>query len=212
MHDAMKHIRARLGPAPRTLSAEDRAHFDLGPTPQWAGWSEDALQQQWAEFDDLIRHGTVAAGRIYMANTLLWRPGKSVAPAGVIYTTDPALALQPGRFQAIASELYRYHEGSDDPVRNRRSPWLRYLLDLTWSGLERPMHHRLPPALTSGHPVWHSSLVIPRSALPNGYITHAAVPMLVPPDDSLRSCAVVPHPFWPSALLRDWDAVDRESP
>lgn len=190
--DAIRHTH---GPAARRREA-DRW------TPERPAWmtADDALGAIYRTVDTWLAEGEITWAHLFMANSALWEPGDDDLPAGVVYSFDPWFERHPERLKPIGRRIYGYHESDTAPAR----PWERLVRDSLHTGYERPLHMELPPSLSGGRVVAHSSTVIHRAHLPKGYITGSVLPMLVQRARAPHVCVPVPSAFWPQELLQRW--------
>ena len=167
----LEALQARLGSPPRRLQLQ------LPAPPTWA--TGDAIHRIWDRAHLVAQHGTAVMGWVYMANTHLFAEGEDDAPAGVVYSFDPAYAANPERLVPTAHRLYAHHGNDDGTFEPSVRPSVRQLQDMVHSGFERPFHQRLPSEVTGGAVVYHSTLMLFRSHLRDGYLTDHSVPLLV---------------------------------
>lgn len=152
----------------------------LPEPPEWMEGT-DPLQAIWRAESDLLERGRIAPGYVFMANSTSFEPGEGDAPAGVVYTFDPLGRRFPGLLEAIGSRLYAFHDPEPAEIEGAVSPWLRLLLDMTASGMERPFHLRLPPELSAGVVAYTSAVMVFREHLADGFLTEHHVDVVVAP-------------------------------
>lgn len=189
----LRDLRARLGPPPRTLEVR------LPPQPEWA--KADPLGKTWALAPRIAAQGTLVLGWVVMANAKLWQPGEHDHPAGAVYSFDDACADPPTLLEPASSRLYAMYKDAPEPVGPSRRPWTRAVQDQIHSGFERPFHQPLPPDLTGGPVMYHTSLMVFRDHLPDGILRSSVLPLLVDRDGSGLPL-MVPHEHWPDSLKR----------
>jgi len=196
VYDWLVELERTLGPPPRGFDG-----ITVPARPEWMD-DDDALASVYDGFRRVFEDGTLAAGKMFMANTSAFEPGEIDAPAGVIYTFDRTLWRQPQVMEDVANRVFRFHsEGEALPS----APDLRLLSDQLRSGFERPMHELLPPPVSDGFVIYHTSAMVIRSHLPNGYLAAGNFPVLVDLDGPRPPRAViVPHQLWPPSLMRAW--------
>lgn len=172
----MNPVLRSIGPAPRT------PWFQLPGKPPWMlAAPDDLLHELWSEADTIQREGVPVLGRIYMANSVLFEAGRADAPAGVVYSFDPVLQAFPRWLDDLADRMYAMHEADTSP----ETPWARYTQDLVWSGTKRCFHRRLPPEISGGPIVYHSTLMVFRDHLAERRLTSMEVPLIVHRDTRL---------------------------
>ena len=186
----------------RTHTPEQRLrdiHLWKVSRPAWM-LPSDPLVQIYTRSSDWLAQGELTWAVVFMANEALWEPGADDHPAGVVYSFDPWFERRPDRMVDIGQRIFRYHQSELRP----RRPWERRVYDGLKTGSERPLHEELPPSLSGGRIVYHSSTVLHRAHLPHGHLTGSVLPMLVQRHQAPRVCVPMPHALWPGELLQRW--------
>lgn len=168
---ATEALEKRLGPAPRSVD------WTLPKAPAWV--RGDPLKRQWRHHKTVIREGRPVMAFVYMANESLFTEGNEDLPAGVVYSFDPLLQQHPTWLEICGQRLLQMHERDEGRRASPMRPWLRQVHDEICTGLRRPIHQRLPPELTRGPIVYHSSLLVFRSHLARGFLESMWLPLLV---------------------------------
>jgi len=195
-------LAARLGAAPREPSEELREAAHLPALPEWLE-PPDALYAAVTQHDLLLAEGRLALGYLFMANSVLFEPGDSDAPAGAVYSFDPVVHRFPDKLERTGGRLFAFHGDTGAPVDD---PWLRATEDSLRTGFERPMHERVPPEMADGHALFHTSVMVYRDHLPSGQLTDGLVPLLVAPRGTEpRTAIIVPGPLWPAPWRAQWE-------
>jgi hypothetical protein len=172
-------------PAPRETVRYTRLH-QLVPPPRH---NIDTLgDKPFAVFrgdrrswEDAMRHGTLVLCAVVQANQVLYDPAnQDSAPAVVLYTTDPARAIDGQWLQNLATQVRSVKQ---DPYPH--SAELKEIQNLL---LDEQSHFKvtLPYQLTGGVPVTMMVVVEIPSRLPGGCIpVHNLIPGMVGHDGQL---------------------------
>jgi hypothetical protein len=196
MKALLEGLRQQLTPAARLREKDEW----LQPPPPWMT-PQDVLHAYYRNPLPVLEEGEITWGVVFMGNSALWKPGPDDLPIGLVYSFDPWFERHPERLGPIATSLFGFH-GSDDPPPLR--PWERQIRDALHSGFERPLHQLLPPSLSGGRVVYHTSAIGSRAHLPNGCLNGTLLPVLVRRARPPRSCVPVPHRYWPREILHRW--------
>lgn len=180
--------------------------MNLPPPPGWLT-AGDRLWRVWDQGREALAEGRDVIGWIYMANGVLWQPGIDDAPAGVVYSFDPAYRRRPDALEPVGSRLFAFYDSKGQPAP--KSPWLRRTRRQLMTGYERYFNERVPPELTSGRVVYDSTVMVWRDHLPTSRIVESRIPLKVLPGPA--GVAVIPPvSHWPPGLAEVWkDAVRR---
>ena len=170
------------------------------PPPAWMT-PGDKLRTLYRQLPQLLDHGELTWGVVFMANTDLWEPGDADHPMGVVYSFDPWYQRRPERLHLIGRRLFDFH-GSEEPPPMR--PWERSVRDTLHTGYERVWHQELPPSISGGRVVYHAGTVCHRAHLPGGHLSDNVLPLLVQRHGDPRICMPVPSHYWPQELLSRW--------
>ena len=171
--------------------------WDLPLGPVWV--DGDPLLRLWVDAPKVFERGELTFGRIYMANGALWESGESDAPGGVIYSFEPGVSTDLDYLVDVADRIYGLYERREQGVPLVR-PWERRVQDQVVNDVYRTFHQRLPPMLCDDRVVYHSTVMIFRRHLPQGYLTNHVVPLLV--DRSPGGVSLIlPHEYWPRSFL-----------
>ena len=195
------HFNELFGPTPRQLPQDVAKAMASRGNPDWMPGGHPLIDVPDA-VEDIVTHGRLAIGHVFMANTDLFEPGPDDLPGGVVYSFDPVVWANPHLFEPVAERLFRCHFQAPDAQKEVRSPWLSRVRDGIWTGTDHDLHCRLPPAITGGRPMYQSSVLFRRRDLPNGFLESMVVPLLVLPPSSpsphRSHCLVIPSQWWES--------------
>lgn len=164
--------------------------------PHWLR-SDDGLARVFDHQERLFVRGRVVLGALVQANQLLFQHGDVGAPLEVVYSEDPWFEENPDELHRIAARAFELKaETPEDP---ELAPLAAHLAD------EHGRAHRMrvPDVLTGGRVVHLGTTYASRRTLPNGWIQHALLPVLVAPD-STPACMLLPAKLWPREWLARW--------
>lgn len=190
---AISACRTAIGGPPRQMLEPPMA-----PPPWMHKVPSDALWEIYRRQEWVYTQGIVVWGHIVQANSQLFSPGQTDCPASVLYSTDLWFDGQPEALGAIAEQLFAV-KGKRHP-----DPGMAEFSRMLANEVDRAPRLPVPPALTGGRPVFHTSVMVVRGHLPRGYLTHSLFPLLIEPRHTFAAI-ILPSRFWPPELLRLWD-------
>ena len=182
----------------RKLSDEDWQKHQLTP-PDWLVNEDDPeLLSQYREQDQLLRWGTIAWGSIVQANNNLFGPGPADHPAMILFSDDRYIVADPYRLRQIGEQLFAA-KGKDT------TPDAQQFTDMLQAEYTRVNSLPLPDSLTNGRPVFITTLMIPRSRLPEGYLKQPVFPVIIDRTQTPMSVTPLPVDFWSENLIKhEW--------
>lgn len=121
--------------------------------------------------------------------------------ANVVFGLDPYFESHPHHLAQIARRVFKL-KGTypDDPVEKKAAAVISDEQNFV-------MNWRLPFALTDGHEVSFTSVMLHRSRLPRGVLGTWLLPLVVAPHAS-RVSMLAPLACWPAAMRRGDEAVN----
>lgn len=182
----------------RKLTDEDWQKHQLTP-PDWLVNEDDPeLLFQYREQDQLLRWGTVAWGSIVQANQSLFDFGPADHPAMILFSDDRYMVADPYRLRQIGEQLFAA-KGRDT------TPDAQQFADMLQAEYTRVNSIPLPDSLTNGRPVFITTLMIPRSRLPEGYLKQPVFPVIIDRTQTPISVTPLPIDFWSEKLIKhEW--------
>ncbi len=142
--------------------------------------------------------GTIVWAALVQANKLLFTPGLDDCPGTLLYSGDTWFDARPLALRALAQEVFTQKNGR----QASQAPQLS-IAGLRQAEQPRLMGERVSPTLTD-KTVYASAFMVFRKHIPGGVLRSGCVPILVHP--STPAVMVVPHEFWPQALVDLWVA------
>ena len=157
----------------------------------------DALWEVYRQQDWVFCHGMVVWGHVVQANKLLFSNGLIEGGASVIYSTDRWFDDKPDALASMASSLFAV-KGKEHP-----DPEMAQFSRMLFNELDRAPRLPVPRTLSGGYPVFHTSIMVVRQCLPQGYLTHSLFPLMIEPQRT-TAAIILPSRFWPSSLIEMW--------
>ncbi|MGN6625167.1 MAG: hypothetical protein ACTHLN_00990 [Tepidisphaeraceae bacterium] len=195
-------VRQLMGEAPRTFDPSLSEYLHADP-PRWLSrpGKKDEMLQPFIEQERLRRDGRVVWAVTVQANSLIFQPGPTDHGASVIWSYDPYFDERPGELAQIAHELFLL-KGTD-----QSDPETATFARMLTNELTRAMGLKVPARFTAGRKVFHSSLMLTRRHLPQGFLSRNVLPVWVDPNPT-GLVLLVPAAFWPASLLFWWKTPD----
>jgi hypothetical protein len=162
----------------------------------WAVKHQDPLLEYYRKQELLLTEGTVAWGALVQANSILFGPGMSDAPATMIYSAEPAIEVEPERLATIASRLFSLRGfAREDPAEQQYGNMLE-------KESERAMGIAIPASHAEGLQIFSTTVMIRRCHLPGRILRGKLMPVLMHPAST--AVMIVPSEVWPESLACDW--------
>ena len=140
-----------------------------------------------------------------MANSVLFRPGSTDAPAAIVYSFDTAFDADPDRLRGIAARLQELREIGSRGLSSDAPRELRAMAKQIEDEAARLTNHRVPASLVGGdEEVWYETLCIYRRDLPTGYLRDGLIPALAL-RSRRRTPRTLPLKYWPPELVAAWE-------
>jgi len=187
-----------LGSAPRNFTTADWRGGLRMPPPRWLKrMRKDELWEIYHHRKELLQHGRVVWACVVQANEVLFGPGKFDAPAMAIYSPDAYFDDHLEDLLHLGTRLFAL-KGTQlqDPEEQR-------FAEIISNERERAMRLRVPDAMTDGHAVISTSIMVHRRHLPDGILVKRMVPLLIHPNTT-PATIILPSRYWPPALLYAW--------
>jgi hypothetical protein len=189
-------VRALLGEVPRTFDRQLAAYLQVEP-PAWVDLADGEFGPSFVRQAEIRSRGVVAWAAIVQANNSLCKLGSRDAPASVIYSEDPWFDTRPDALVQVAHDLFALkHTDQEDP---EAATFARVLTNERI----RAMRLRVPARFAGRRAVFHSSIMLARKHLPEGYLNGSIMPVWVDPADD-GTLLLVPAAYWSGRLLSWW--------
>lgn len=170
--------------------------------PKWLH-PTDSLFETLAYADDLLRRGDVVWGYVVQANTQMFSPGPNDLPGDVVFAEDRT-------FDRLLSRLLRATEAicslsGQPPQAGPYSALSAHLADDYHRAWKLP----IPVAISRGAPLFLSTVLLQRNALPKRHLAASFLPLLVTPD--IPAVRVLPASLWAPDLVEAWQDLSIEA-
>lgn len=173
------------------------AAYDALDWPEWV--PKDPLADGLRSRSSIAQTGRIVAGYVIVANQVLFDGTPGAAAMTALYSYDDSLLGIPEVPLSIARDVSRYH----DDERRHLEPSHRQLHKDLHSGFVRTFECRVPPDLSHGHIVFHSSVMAHTALLAQGRLVRDIFPLIIS-RDTPRYALLVPHSLWPESMRQRW--------
>ena len=193
----LESCRTTIGEPPRRFGLRDRKGYLSQSPPIWINPSEPL----WRYFDDrnrILRDGRLVWGAIVQANDRLFSPGLHDAPGDVVYSLDRERADDTAALAQLAHRIFALK--GTMPEDEERAKLAHHLTD----EMERVFGLPVPAGLGNGVAHELSVVMVHRKHLPSGCLKRMILPVLVVSDP--RRVMILPAKYWPTGLVKWWDA------
>lgn len=187
---------AGLGALEQDYARIDRPFWMTRP----AGMEADPLCRLLDDYPILLREGRVVWAHMVQANSALFEPGQDDLPAEFLY--DPE-GISPAELAPVAAQL------GDLKGTVPTDPALRRIAEHLTAEMTREFALPVPYAISEAHTMLMSTAMVCRKHLPNGFLNHFFVPVLIS-DRCPGSLMILPSRWWPAAFAAAW--VDDHQP
>lgn len=147
----------------------------------------------------LYKEGIVANSCLVQANELLFKKGIFDCPACVLFSTDKYYDDNIEELETIATQLYSYKDVENAPNNIRR------FTDAITDEHSTLLNVKLPDEITNGRAVYYTSIVVHRKHIPDRYLKHRYVPLLVAPNKT-KASIILPKHYWSEEMLDVWNS------
>jgi hypothetical protein len=196
----LKQCREAFGPPPRRFSLWQWHTYLKAKKPPWLPqYPDDRLHELYRDQRKLFTTGRVVWANIVQANQLLFAPGPDDSPAEAVYSFDPGLESDAAIhiLKDLGHRLFALK--GTTPPGPRLAEFARAITDER----ERTPRREIPPDLTRGLRVYHTTVMGVRKHLPGGYLAESFFPLVASPD--LMWTMILPSRYWPKELLELWE-------
>lgn len=169
--------------------------------PDWLRPS-DPLFETYARADALLRTGDVVWGHVVMANSLLFKPGKTDSPGDVLFAEDRSFDHLLDRLARAANTLFAL--GQDKPPAEDYRAIVHHLTN----DMDRAAKLPVPAAISRGARLFVSTVMFHRAGLPLGLLGSNFLPLLVAPN--IAAVSVLPVALWADDLIAAWKDLSEE--
>jgi hypothetical protein len=184
---------ARIGHPRRNVKLGSATGWLLPSSPSWMTGHEPLAAVE-GRRADLYRDGTLVRGQIVQANDLLFEPGEHDCPAEVLY--DAGNVADPEALEEQARVIFGYKSAK------LVDPELADLGRRLAAERDRHFGYVVPRALSSGHDLRLSAVMVHRQCLPRPYLLAMMLPLLV--DPATGHAVVLPSRLWADDLREAW--------
>jgi len=165
--------------------------------PAWMTASADPVRIFYEKQETLFRKGRIGWGALVQADDGVFAPGQDDLPGVLVYSEDEYFDARPAELAAIGARLLELKSaGASAAVELSR------FAQLVRNDSGRPLGVMVPSALSAKGPVLSSFIAI-RAHLPDGVLAGDWFPVLM--HSSSVVPMIVPHTFWPPAMLTAWN-------
>ncbi len=193
----LEACRSNFGAAPRRFGFFQKRALKT-PPPQWMNEEPgDPLWQHYRERELLLREGVVVWGHLIQANRLLFEPGPLDHPCAALYSFDPYFDDRPELLEELGHGLYALKG------QQVADAGLQRIADYLQDELERVISTRVPAIATGGRECVHSSMMVHRAHLPNGFLANGLFPVVAHPS-ATPTAMILPSQFWGEEMRRLW--------
>ena len=165
--------------------------------PEWMSASGDPVRIFYEKQETLFRKGRIGWGALVEADDGVFARGDDDLPGVLVYSEDEYFDARPAELAAVGARLVELKAagavGSFEPSRFAQS---------VRNDSGRPLGIAVPAALSPKEPMLSSFIAI-RSHLPDGLLSGDWFPVLIHPSSVVPM--IVPHTFWPPAMLTAWN-------
>ena len=165
--------------------------------PEWLTASGDPVRIFYEKQETLFRKGRIGWGALVEADDGVFARGDDDLPGVLVYSEDEYFDARPAELAAVGARLVELKAagavGSFEPSRFAQS---------VRNDSGRPLGIPVPAALSPKEPMLSSFIAI-RSHLPDGLLSGDWFPVLIHPSSVVPM--IVPHTFWPPAMLTAWN-------
>ncbi len=165
--------------------------------PEWMVASGDPVRIFYDKQDTLFRKGRIGWGAVVEADAGVFARGEDDLPGVLIYSEDEYFDARPAELAAIGARLIELKAAGTAGAFE-----LSRFAQLVRNDSGRPLGVPVPAALSAKEPMLSSFIAI-RAHLPDGLLGGDWFPVLIHPSSVVPM--IVPHTFWPPALLAAWN-------
>jgi len=165
--------------------------------PAWLAAADDPLRGFYDKQETLFRKGRIGWGALVEADDGVSVRGDADLPGVLVYSEDEYFDARPAELAATGARLVALKAagGSGNPELVRFARSVR-------NDSGRPLGETVPASLNAHQPLLSSFIAI-RAHLPDGVLAGDWFPVLVHPSSAVPM--IVPHVFWPPAMLAAWN-------
>ena len=164
--------------------------------PAWLVASGDPVRIFYEKQETLFRKGRIGWGALVEADDGVFARGDDDLPGVLVFSEDEYFDARPAELAAIGARLVELKSGgmagNGEPSRFAQS---------VRNDSGRPLGIAVPASLSPKAPTL-SSFVAIRTHLPDGLLSGDWFPVLIHPSSVVPM--IVPHGFWPPAMLAAW--------
>ena len=164
--------------------------------PAWLTASGDPVRIFYEKQETLFRKGRIGWGALVEADDGVFARGDDDLPGVLVFSEDEYFDARPAELAAIGARLVELK--SAGPAGNGESS--RFAQSVR-NDSGRPLGIAVPASLSPKTPTL-SSFVAIRAHLPDGLLSGDWFPVLIHPSSVVPM--IVPHGFWPPAMLAAW--------
>ena len=165
--------------------------------PAWLAGGDDPLRLFYEKQETVFRKGRIGWGALVEADDGVFVRGDDDRSGLLVYSEDQYFDARPAELAAIGARLaaLKTAGGVGASELGRFAQFVR-------NDAGRPLGVPVPTSLSAKQPTL-SSFVAIRSHLPDGLLAGDWFPVLVHPSSDVPM--IVPHAFWPDAMLAAWN-------
>jgi hypothetical protein len=165
--------------------------------PAWLSGSDDPVRVFYDRQETLFRKGRIGWGALVEADDGVFARGDDDLPGVLVYSEDEYFDARPAELAAIGARLLEIKAtGAVGPFELSR------FAQSVRNDAGRPLGVAVPASLSAKQPLLSSFIAI-RSHLPDGLLAGGWFPVLIHPSSEVPM--IVPHAFWPDAMLAAWN-------
>jgi hypothetical protein len=164
--------------------------------PAWMTTSGDPVRIFYEKQETLFRKGRIGWGALVQADDGVFARGDDDLPCLLVYSEDEHFDARPAELAAIGARLAGLKAagaGASEPARFAQA---------VRNDSGRPLGLPVPASLSAREPMLSSFIAI-RAHLPDGLLSGDWFPVLIHPSSVVPM--IVPHTFWPPAMLAAWN-------
>jgi len=165
--------------------------------PAWLAAGDDPLLAFYDKQETVFRKGRIGWGALVEADDGVFVRGEEDLPGVLVYSEDEYFDARPAELAAVGARLAEL-KAAGAASNSDASRFARAVRN----DAGRPLGEPVPASLNARQPLL-SSFVAIRSHLPDGLLAGDWFPVLVHPSSAVPM--IVPHAFWPPALLAAWN-------
>lgn len=197
MKDMIENTRLKYTEKRKSFGFFDKQYNKLTP-PAWMKQVKDTrFQSQYRDQEMLLSRGEVVFAHLIQANSLLFQPGDSDAPAAIVFSSDHYYDDHVDELLIIGHAMF------DLKGKTQDDPELKRFAKAITDEVSALFNVKLPEKLTNGRKVYYSTIIIHRKHLPVKYLKTRWFPVLIHPETT-EACMILPSKYWAPNLVEYW--------